>query len=73
MHEDLPPIPDDPETALSQLAQFKAALDLVLRSIIIDGVTDRLITRKRAAEIIDVHPLTISRWIAAHEINKDTD
>jgi hypothetical protein len=53
--------------AVGNLTQLSKQAEALARSVALRGISESIITRKTAAELLDVHPHTISRWVAAHE------
>lgn len=68
--EQLAGLPRPPEETLILMRSFLDAAKAAQRTFILDAVEEGSLTRRHAAELTDRHPLTISRWIAAREVEQ---
>lgn len=78
-----PELPDSLGQVLSELAELNAsspadtiaamrtvrdAANEAAKQVALDGVRQGFLSQRRAAELLHKHPLTISRWLTATEV-----
>ena len=66
IRERLEPFPElESRATVGNLTSISETISTAARDIALFAVTSKLMTRKTAAELLKVHPHTISRWLTA--------
>lgn len=63
--EDLPYI-----TVLENIAAIKGVVNAAAKELGLDAVEQGCMTRKEVGNLIGVHPITISRWLTARQVEQ---
>jgi hypothetical protein len=58
------------EKTLAAVHNARQIVRQLMVGLAVEAVTNRAMTRKEVGEAIGVHPLTISRWITAREVEQ---
>jgi hypothetical protein len=71
---DISDIPaEDIQALLLALVAVRDSLTQAARGLALDGVENGFLTRREVAAELGVHPITISRWLTARQVEQSSD